>query len=265
MPLLSAPPAGDESARVAALRGLHILDTLPESIYDDIVVLAAQICGTPIALVSLVDSDRQWFKARVGLAAEQARRDSAFCVQAIASPERVFVVEDAARDPRFKDSARVTGEPHIRFYAGAPIVMADGHAMGTVCVIDTIPRSLDAAQIGSVQALARQVTALFELRQKTLASEQHARDLERLSAQAAEERRRSAELLELALQGGELGLWDLHVPSGKFTVNKHECTMLGYSVQEAANGEPAWRSLIHLDDWAPLNAAMARHLKGEST
>jgi diguanylate cyclase (GGDEF)-like protein/PAS domain S-box-containing protein len=264
MPLLSAPPAGDESARIATLRGLQILDTLPESLYDDIVLLASQICGTPIALVSLVDSERQWFKARVGLSAQQTHRDLAFCAHAIAGPEPVFVVGDAGVDPRFKDSALVTGDPRIRFYAGAPIVMADGHSMGTVCVIDTVPRVLDAGQIAALRALARQVTALFELRQKTLASEQQARDLETLSARATDERRHSAELLELALRGGELGLWDLHVASGKFTVNERECTMLGYSQQDVANGEPEWRSLIHPEDWAPLNAAMARHLKGES-
>ncbi|MEQ1685846.1 MAG: diguanylate cyclase [Burkholderiaceae bacterium] len=264
MPLLSAPPAGDESARIAALRGLQILDTLPESLYEDIVLLASQICGTPIALVSLVDSERQWFKARVGLSAQQTHRDLAFCAHAIAGTEPVFVVGDAGVDPRFKDSALVTGDPRIRFYAGAPIVMADGHSMGTVCVIDTVPRVLDAGQIAALRALARQVTALFELRQKTLASEQQARDLERLSAQATEERRRSAELLELALRGGDLGLWDLHVPSGKFTVNERECTMLGYSPQDVANGEPEWRRLIHPEDWVPLNAAMVRHLKGES-
>jgi diguanylate cyclase len=261
----SAQAADAELARLAALQGLNILDTLPESVYDDIVLLAAQICGTPIALVSLVDSDRQWFKARVGLSARQTDRELAFCSHAIAAPEPVFVVGDAGVDPRFKDSALVTGDPHIRFYAGAPIVMADGHSMGTVCVIDTVPRVLAAGQLVALRALARQVTALFELRQKTLASEQQARDLERLSAQATEERRRSAELLELALRGGELGLWDLHVPSGKFSVNEHECAMLGYSVQEAANGEPEWRSLIHPEDWAPLNAAMVRHLQGEST
>ena len=260
----SAPSASDESARVAALRGLQILDTLPESLYEDIVLLASQICGTPIAMVSLVDGERQWFKARVGLTAQQTHRDLAFCSHAIAASEPVFVVGDAGVDPRFKDSALVTGDPRIRFYAGAPIVMADGHSMGTVCVIDTVPRVLDAGQIGALRALARQVTALFELRQKTLASEQQARDLERLSAQAAEERMRSAELLELALRGGDLGLWDLHVPSGKFSVNERECTMLGYSPQDVANGEPEWRSLIHPEDWAPLNAAMVRHLKGGS-
>jgi diguanylate cyclase len=264
MPLPPAPRADAESARIAALRELHILDTLPESLYEDIVLLASQICGTPIALVSLVDSERQWFKARIGLSAQQTHRDVAFCAHAIASPEPVFIVGDAGVDPRFANNALVTGDPRIRFYAGAPIVMADGHSMGTVCVIDTVPRVLDAAQIAALRALARQVTALFELRQKTLASEQQARDLEQLSAQAAEERRHSAELLELALRGGELGLWDLHVPSATFTANEHECEMLGYAQQDVANGEPDWRSLIHPDDWAPLNAAMARHLKGES-
>ena len=233
--------------------------------YDDIVQLASEICGTPIALVSFIDADRQWFKARVGLAAGETHRDLAFCAHAIVSAEPVFIVEDALKDVRFGDSALVTGDPHIRFYAGAPIVMPDGQAMGTICVIDTVPRTLDAGQVRALEALARQTAALLQLRQSTLLSQQQSQELRDLAAQAATERTRSAELLELALRGGDLGLWDLHVPTGKFTANARECAMLGYTPEEAANGEPEWRSLVHSEDLALLNAAMARHLAGETT
>lgn len=264
MPAIPAAPPSDESKRLATLLELRVLDTLPEQAFDDIVALAAHICGTPIGLVSLVDAQRQWFKAKVGLAADETHRDLAFCAHAIVAAEPVFIVEDAQQDPRFADNALVTGDPHIRFYAGAPIVVPGGHAMGTVCVIDTVPRRLDAAQLGALQALARQVSVLFELRQRTLASQQQARELQRLSEQAAAERRHSAELLEIVLRGGNLGLWDLHVPSGAFTINEREHAMLGYTAQDARPEVLAWHTLVHPDDWPELNAAMAPHLRGET-
>ncbi len=259
--LLSTPePAralGDESARLAALHALRVMDTLPEAVYDDIVALAAQICGTPIGLVSLLDSERQWFKARVGLGPTETRRDLAFCTHAIASPEPVFVVEDATHDPRFNANPLVTGAPHIRFYAGAPILLPGGEAMGTVCVIDTVPRTLDAAQLRALQALARQVTALFELRLRS-------RELEQLSAQAAAERERSAEMLDIVLRGSNLGLWYLHVPTGVVTVNERESEMVGLSSAQVQAGALAWREFVHPDDWAKLNAAIVPHLKRET-
>ena len=253
----ASAPVADESARLAALHALQLMDTLPETVYDDIVALAAQICGTPIGLVSLVDSERQWFKARVGLAPTETSRDLAFCAHAIASPEPVFVVEDATLDPRFSANPLVTGAPRIRFYAGAPIVLPGGEAMGTVCVIDTVPRRLDGAQLQALQALARQVTALFELRLRT-------RELERLTAQAAAERERSAEMLEIVLRGGSLGLWDLRVPTDTFTINEREHAMLGYAPQEAQSESLAWRELMHPDDWPKLNAAIVPHLKRQA-
>ena len=264
MPAIPAAPASDESKRLAALLELRVLDTLPEQAFDDIVAIAAQICGTPIGLVSLVDAQRQWFKAKVGLAADETHRDLAFCAHAIVAPEPVFIVEDARQDPRFADSALVTGDPHIRFYAGAPIVLPGGQAMGTVCVIDTVPRRLDAAQLHALQALARQAAALFELRQRTLALQQQALELQRLSEQAAAERQRSAELLEIVLRGGNIGLWDLHVPSGAFTINEREHEMLGYAAQDARPEVLAWQTLVHPSDWPVLNAAMAPHLRGET-
>ena len=181
---MSAVPAAlpaEESHRVAALHSLRVLDSLPEQVFDDIVLLASQICGTPIGLVSLVDSERQWFKARVGMAAAETHRDLAFCAHAILAPDEVFVVEDAATDPRFSGNPLVTGNPRIRFYAGAPVVLPGGGAMGTVCVIDTVPRALTEAQLAALQALSRQATALLELRHRNLAAEKHARELTRLS------------------------------------------------------------------------------------
>ena len=257
-------PADREQARLAALHDLRVLDTLPEQAFDDIVQLASQICGTPLGLVSLVDEQRQWFKARVGLAATQTPRDLAFCAHAINTPDALMVVADTAHDPRFRSNPLVTGEPEIRFYAGAPIVTAGGHALGTVCVIDTVPRELDAAQLGALQALARQASALFELRERTLALEEQARELARVSQAATEERRRSAEMLDLVLRGGDLGVWDLDVPTGRFTANDREFEMFGHDPADPVAQALDWRALIHPDDRAPLHAAMARHLAGDT-
>ena len=259
-----ALPVAVEAKRLAALRGLGILDTLTEPTYDDIVLLASQICGTPIGLVSLIDEDRQWFKARVGLDVTETPRDLAFCAHAIGSPEAVFIVEDATQDPRFHDNPLVTGDPGIRFYAGVPISSPDGEALGTVCVIDTVPRVLDASQLRALQALARQTDALLALRRASLAAAQCADATEAQSARAEEERRRSAELLETVLRGANLGLWDLQLPSGSFSTNARERAMLGYAGAEAQTEALRWRGLVHPDDLPTVDAAIGAHLRGEA-
>lgn len=153
-----------QSLRLQALRSYAVLDTPAEQAYDDIVVLASLICGTPIALISLVDEDRQWFKARVGVDAMETPRGQAFCAHAIVNPEQVMEVQDASKDARFAANPLVTGEPGIRFYAGAPLVTPSGSALGTVCVIDCVPRVLTPVMEGALKALSRQVTALLALR-----------------------------------------------------------------------------------------------------
>ncbi|MBS0428005.1 MAG: response regulator [Proteobacteria bacterium] len=159
-----APLPPDEDRRLAALDELQVLDTGAEAVFDDVVLLASQLCGTPIALVSLIDAERQWFKARVGLDATETPRSDAFCAHAILDPDTVMQVHDAVLDPRFTDNPLVQGEPRIRFYAGAPIVTPAGDALGTVCVIDREPRELSAGQAAALQALARQTAVLLQLR-----------------------------------------------------------------------------------------------------
>lgn len=159
-----APPPANERARLAALYDYAVLDSAEESSYDDLTLLASQICQTPIALVSLIDDERQWFKSRVGLAVQETPRDVAFCAHAIGQPDQVFEIRDAHLDARFSDNPLVTGAPHIRFYAGAPLVTADHHALGTLCVIDEVPRTLTPQQTELLQALSRQVVQLLELR-----------------------------------------------------------------------------------------------------
>lgn len=162
--MAAAPLPADELARLATLRKYDVLDTPPEQAFDDAVKLASVICGTPIALVALIDESRQWFKARVGLDATETPRDMAFCAHAILDPENLLVVPDASLDPRFADNPLVTGTPDIRFYAGAPLISPSGHAMGTLCVIDSTPREIDADKRAALAAIARTVASQLELR-----------------------------------------------------------------------------------------------------
>ena len=153
----------NEVERLRALRGYQVLDTPAEPVFDDIVRLASRICDTPIGLISLVDEQRQWFKAKVGLDVPETPRDCAFCAHAILSDE-LFIVPDAQRDPRFKDNPLVVGDPHIRFYAGAPLVSQDGFRLGTLCVIDYKPRRLNGRQLAQLQSLRDAVLAEFDMR-----------------------------------------------------------------------------------------------------
>jgi len=163
-----APLTIDEAERLASLLQLDVLDSAPEQEFDDIVTLANAICGTPIALISLVDNKRQWFKARAGLDVQETHRDYAFCAHAILEKDDMLIVNDATKDSRFSESPLVLGEPNIRFYAGAPIINVDGQPLGTVCVIDTLARSLTQNQYDALTALARQCAALFQLRKINL-------------------------------------------------------------------------------------------------
>ena len=165
----SFPLPANESARLEALEQFKILDTAPEEAFDELTRLAAELCGTPIALVSLVDAHRQWFKARVGLEADETPRAVAFCAHAIAAPDQLFVVPDATEDARFVTNPLVTGELHVRFYAGAPLVTATGHAVGTLCVIDHVARELTPTQRRVLQVLGHQVVTQLEQRQQIAA------------------------------------------------------------------------------------------------
>lgn len=169
-----------------------MLDTLPQSAFDDITALASSICGTPIALISLVDQDRQWFKSRYGLEALQTSREVAFCSHAINDPGQVMEVEDATQDWRFKDNPLVTAAPDIRFYAGAPIVTDDGFALGTVCVIDRRARSLNDGQRAALRSLANLVVSLLE----------HEKEHFELHRHGAAEAKRQTELLAALTAAG---------------------------------------------------------------
>ena len=158
-----APIPTNDSERLAALYRYDILDTESEAEFDDFTRLAAQICGVPMALISLVDRDRQWFKSRFGFDATEGARDVSFCGHAILGRE-VFEISDATHDKRFLDNPAVTEDPNLRFYAGAPLLTRNGSAIGTLCVFDSQPRTLTAEQIQALEALSRQVIRQLDLR-----------------------------------------------------------------------------------------------------
>ena len=161
---MKAPLPPNETQRLTALQKYQVLDTPPEQAFDDLTLLAAHICQTPIALVSLVDETRQWFKSKIGLTATETHRDIAFCAHTILHRDEVFEVQDAAADPRFVDNPLVTGDTQVRFYAGVPLVAPDGQALGAFCVMDRTPRTLTAEQREAMRALSRHVISQLELR-----------------------------------------------------------------------------------------------------
>jgi len=176
---MSAPFPKNETKRLEALRSYKILDTAAEQDFDEFTFLASSICGAPVSLMSLVDAERQWFKSRRGLDAAETPREQSFCAHAILGTD-VMLVEDATADERFAQNPLVTGGPNIRFYAGAPLIDKDGNGLGTLCVIDSKPRSLTAEQSKSLEALSRLLVSRMELRRVSAALAESLTDIKLL-------------------------------------------------------------------------------------
>jgi len=172
----------DEALRLLALKEYSILDSLPEKEYDDITYIASQICKTPIALISLLDDKRQWFKSHHGLDATETAKEIAFCAHAINDKRNMMIVPDSRKDIRFHDNPLVTDAPYVIFYAGMPLVTTEGYALGTLCVIDNRPNELSAEQVQALKALSDQLMKLFELRKQTFVLDQKVKELEAQNA-----------------------------------------------------------------------------------
>lgn len=192
---MSAPILQQEKKRLNVLWQYEVLDTVPEVLFDDLTELAARICEAPIALISLVDEKRQWFKSKVGTTVNETSRDISFCAHAI-KQSALFVVPDATKDKRFADNPLVISDPKIRFYAGAPLITPDGYALGTLCIIDKVPRELRPDQRQALVILARHVVSQLELRRRsrdlTNVRTEHEKtrsEVERLRTELAEARR----------------------------------------------------------------------------
>ncbi|HSG92009.1 MAG TPA: GAF domain-containing protein [Pseudomonadales bacterium] len=193
---MNAPLPKDEADRLDELAAYQILDTLPEREYDDLTNLAERLLDAPIVLISLVDRERQWFKSCIGTDLVETPRDQSFCAWAILEPTQVMVVEDAAVDDRFSDMMTVAKEPYIRFYAGAPLVNRAGRPLGTLCVLDTRPRTLTDDQVEVLATLARQVTSQLELRRLVSELEYEREQLRASNADLERVQRQLGKLLE---------------------------------------------------------------------
>lgn len=256
--MVAASRPANEGARLEALRAYDILDTEPEQIYDDITLLASRIIGTPVAVMSLVDEDRQWYKSKVGLDDTQTSRDVAFCAHAILEPESLFIVPDASLDERFADNPLVTEGAQIRFYAGAPLVTPEGAAIGSFCAIDFVPRELDEDQKEALRVLARQVMMQLNLR-RTVAKlkevmaerEEYQRELETSHTELAIA---NARLKELSLKDGLTRLFNRRALDER----------LNAEFQRAQrHGNPLSLILIDIDHFKQYNDTYG-HLEGDT-
>jgi tetratricopeptide (TPR) repeat protein len=194
---LQPPIPSNELARLAALRQYQILDTAPEKVFDDFTFLAAQICRTPIALISFIDGDRQWFKSKVGVDVDCTPRDVAFCAYAIMQ-QQPLVVPNALNDSRFASNPLVAQAPEIRFYAGAPLITPEGYGIGTLCVVDTVPRDLSLEQQEGLRALSNQVIAQLEMRRNVITVSRNVMQRQQQEA----EMRRQQEFIEVIYRRG---------------------------------------------------------------
>jgi PAS domain S-box-containing protein len=244
----------NEAARLVALQRYEVLDTPPEEAFDEIAELAAYACGTSSALITLIDEDRQWFKARAEFNGTETPRELAFCAYTILQCD-VFEVCDATADPRFAENALVTGEPHIRFYAGAPLITADGYAIGSVAAIDYVPRKLDDAQKRALVVLSHQVVAQLELRRRL--------EEERKRSELAA--RQSVERFELVARATNDAVWDWDLRTDAIWWNDGFQTLFGYEREEIGGDITSWISRIHPVDLASVQQSIDAVIDGGGT
>jgi two-component system, cell cycle sensor histidine kinase and response regulator CckA len=228
----TSPIPSAEAERLRALHGYDILDTPPEAPFDELVALAARICGTPISLVSLIDRNRQWFKARYGLALTETPRVMSFCTHVLSRPGELLIVPDATLDPRFAGNPLVTGEAGIRFYAGVPLRTAEGYTVGTLCVLDRQPRILDPEQQAALRVLGRQVMANLELRRS-------------LNEAILNETR-----LKTSQRIAGLGDWEYDFIHSRLAWSEEVYRILGVSRKDSPPNPDSFYRRVHPDDLA---------------
>ncbi len=241
----------NEDERLQALQQLQILDSPAEAAFDALTELAAQYCGANWAALTLVDRNRQWFKSTYNFSEQENSRDQSFCSHTILQPRQLNYVPDARLDPRFSDNPLVTCEEGLRFYAGAPLAVSDEIAVGSLCVFDTVPRTLTAAQQKALQQLANQAVLLMNSRLLQLkTAEQH------LHLQQEKNR------IDAIIDGANMGTWEWNVQTGRTVYNKYWYGILGHEPQDVSDAT-LWRSLLHPDDVGTAQTALEQHLSGQ--
>lgn len=247
MPIPGAKPAplpANEKERLEALYGYQILDTEVEQDFDDLTHLAAHICGVPISLISLIDENRQWFKSKVGLEASETHRDLAFCAYAIHDRD-IMTVNDARQDERFATNPLVTADPNIRFYAGAPLVTSDNYAIGTLCVIDRVPKQLTKEQEEALQALSRQVMGQLEMRRVMRAERRYRKQIEETQAR-----------LMLATKSAGMGVWEWNLVTDKHTWDDEMRRLYGYPLDKQEVTYQDWLNRVSPEDAERVSKAL---------
>lgn len=242
----------NEQLRLSALYQLNILDTPAEAAFDALTELAVQICGGGMAALTLIDRDRQWFKSCHKFYERENSRDQSFCSHAILTPHQITDVPDARLDPRFADNPLVTADDGIRSYSGAPLLIGDDLAVGTLCVFDTVPRHLTAAQLKALGQLSAQAVTLMKSAVLRAQTEQQHQQL------MAKKNR-----LDAIIDGTQMGTWEWHIQSGQTFYNSHWFAMLGLEPEPESTVE-VWRSRVHPADLAPVQQALQNHLQGQS-
>ncbi len=243
---VTIPPRDPEQRRLASLHSYAVLDTPAERTFDEIAALAAEVCETPIALITLLDATRQWFKAKVGVFVAQTPREQAFCVHALAGTE-VMLVPDATRDARFAAHPMVCGEPHIRFYAGAPLVSAEGEVLGALCVIDHVPRTLSDRQLRVLQCLGRQVMTELTLRREL------------------REHRRAVAQLARAQAVSKVGSWETHLSTREMSWSAETHRIFGTDPDTFLPTHAGFLERVHPDDRAAVDQALVQSLSQSET
>lgn len=243
-----------ESERIAALKNLKLLDTSQEAVFDDLVKLAAEICDCPVAMISLVDKDRQWFKSKIGTEESETPRDVAFCSHAILDEDQLFYVPDAKKDVRFSDNPLVTSRPHVAFYAGIPLLdPVHNLPIGTLCVIDHKPKDLNEFQKNAIRVLKKQVEQLLTLRSELHNKIENENKMKLLS-----------ERQEYVLDGAGLGSWDWWLESNQVRFDKRWCQMLGLDHSLVKHELKTWDDLVHPDDKQRTYDDINAHLSGKT-
>ena len=262
---MSAPRPENDAARLSALRALQAADAVTEATFDDLTTLAAHICEAPLAFISLVEENRQLFRTQAGELGSTAR-EIAFCAHAIMQPD-LFVIPDARADARFADNPMVTGDFCIRFYAGAPLTTSDGHQIGTICVVDHVPRRLTEHQTKALSVLSRHVVTHLELRRSHARRQEAEEELQRANAsleqrvrERTEELLEAHERLELAIRAANIGSWEWNIATGEVSQSAQWKTQLGYAPDEFPGTGDEWRKRTHPDDLAAVDAEIRRCL-----
>lgn len=244
----------NEEERLERLMSFRVLDTPEEQEFQDIVELTAQLCHAPICLITLIDSQRQWFKAKVGVSVQETARDISFCTHAIHHDD-IMEVEDAYNDDRFFDNPMVAGEPHARFYAGMPLTTASGHKLGTLAILDTKPRKLKSTEAFALRTLARQVVQLFELRNKN----QKLQDVITQYLHFYEEVRGRQEVLSKVQKVAEIGIFEADLHSGQMKISEGFCALFGLSTPGSLSISK-FKELVHPEDVAHFSNSLNRSL-----